>query len=105
MSCFLASVNGAPSRPRAFKLQAITALQHGALDALHFIGQKVANPIDSKASDMLCLNNLITVHARNMLDGSESGVPGEKSHLPPLITRDEGQERRDCLCQIHWISR
>jgi Taurine catabolism dioxygenase TauD, TfdA family len=91
ISCSRARITGTPSRPRPSNLPAITPLQHEALDALHFIAQKVAIPIDFQAGDMLFFNNLTMMHARDSFDDDKSGIPDEKRHLLRLIIRDESE--------------
>lgn len=93
ISCSRARITGTPSRPRPSSLPVITGLQQEALDALHYISQKVAIPIDFKAGDMLFFNNLTMMHARDSFDNNDSCVSEKKRHLLRLIIRDESGER------------
>ncbi|KAF2685827.1 Clavaminate synthase-like protein [Lentithecium fluviatile CBS 122367] len=71
--------------PRSPHIPPITEAQAEALDALHFLAEKYAVPLDFQKGDIQFANNLSIFHAR---DGFRN-TPEQQRHLVRLWLRDE----------------
>ncbi|KAF2106422.1 hypothetical protein BDV96DRAFT_507943 [Lophiotrema nucula] len=71
--------------PRSTSIPPITEAQAEALDALHFLAEKYAVPLNFKKGDVQFANNLSIFHAR---DGF-TNTPEQQRHLVRLWLKDE----------------
>lgn len=71
--------------PRSKHIPPITEAQAEALDALHFLAERFAVPLDFKKGDIQFVNNLSIFHARDGFTNSAA----KQRHLVRLWLRDE----------------
>lgn len=87
INCVWSRILGAPNRPRPASLPSITAAQREALDVLNTFSRKVATKIDQQPGDLLLVNNLGYLHARDAFVDNE--VKGLRRHALHLMVKDD----------------